>query len=102
MVYLFTDGYLLVQLYQYNLLKGHSNLPDSEYHFYTSVQFSRSVVSLCDAMNRSMPGFPVYHQLPESTETHVHRVGNDIQPSHPLSLPYPPALNLSQHQGLFK
>ena len=72
MVYLFTDGYLLVQLYQYNLLKGHSNLPDSEYHFYTSVQFSRSVVSLCDAMNRSMPGFPVYHQLPESTETHVY------------------------------
>ena len=53
-------------------------------------------------MNRSMPGLPVHHQLPESTQTHVHRVGDAIQPSHPLSSPSPPALNLSQHQGLFK
>ena len=50
-------------------------------------------------MNRSMPGLPVHHQLPESTQTHVHRVGDTIQPSHPLSSPSPPALNLSQHQG---
>ena len=71
-VYLFPDGYLLVQLYQYNLLKGHSNLPDSEYHFHTSVQFSRSAMSLCDPMNRSMPGLPVHHQLPEFIQTHVH------------------------------
>ena len=49
-----------------------------------------------------MPGFPVHHQLPEFTQTHVHRVGDAIQPSHPLSFPSPPAFNLSQHQGLFK
>ena len=47
-----------------------------------------------------MPGLPVHHQLPESTQTHDHRVGDAIQTSHPLSLPSPPALNLSQHQGL--
>ena len=58
--------------------------------------------SLCDPMNHSMPGLPVHHQLPEFTQTHVHCVGDTIQPSHPLSSPSPPALNLSQHQGLFK
>jgi len=59
-------------------------------------------LTLCDPMNRSMPGLPVHHQLPESTQTHVHQVSDAIQPSHPLSSPSPPALNLSQHQGLFK
>ena len=58
--------------------------------------------TLCDPMNCSTPGLPVHHQLPESTETHVHCVDDAIQPSHPLSSPSPPALNLSQHQGLFK
>ena len=53
-------------------------------------------------MNRSMPGLPVHHQLLESTQTHVHWVGDVIQPSHPLSSPSSPALNPSQHQGLFK
>ena len=53
-------------------------------------------------MNHSMPGLPVHHQLPEFTQTHVHWVGDAIQPSHPLSSPSPPALNLSQHQGLFQ
>ena len=70
-----------------------------------SVQFSsvaQSCPTLCDPMNRSMPGLPVHHQLPEFTQTHVHRVGDAIQPSHPLSSHSPPALNLSQHQGLFK
>ena len=57
--------------------------------------------TLCDPMNHSMPGLAVHHQLPESTQTHVHWVGDAIQPSHPLSSPSP-ALNLSQHQGLFK
>ena len=52
-------------------------------------------------MNRSTPGLPVHHQLPEFTQTHVHRVGDAIQPSHPLSSPSPPAPNPSQHQGLF-
>ena len=68
---------------------------------FSSAQFSRLVVSLCDPMNRSMPGLPV-HQLPEFTQTHVHRVGDAIQPSHPRSSPSPPAPNPSQHQGLFQ
>ena len=53
-------------------------------------------------MDRSTPGLPVHHQLPELAQTHVHRVGDAIQPSHPLSSPSPPAFNLSQHQGLFQ
>ena len=53
-------------------------------------------------MNRSTPGLPVHHQFPEFTQTHVHRVGNAIQPSHPLSSSFPPAFNLSQNQGLFQ
>ena len=73
-------------------------------HFSTlSVQFSRSVMSnLCNPTNRSTPGLPVHHQIPELTQTHVTRVGDAIQPSHPLSSPSPPALNTSQHQGLFQ
>ena len=59
-------------------------------------------VQLCDPMNRSTPGLPVQHQLPEFTQTHVHRVGDAIQSSHPLLSPSPPALNLSQYQGLLK
>ena len=69
----------------------------------SSVQFSsvaQSCPTLCDPVNHSTPVLPVYHQLPESTQTHVHQVGDAIQPSHPLSSPFPPALNLSQHQGL--
>ena len=69
------------------------------------VQFSslaQSCPTLCDPMNRSTPGLPLHHQLPESTQTHVHQVDDAIQPSHLLSSPSPPALNLSQHQGLFK
>ena len=58
--------------------------------------------TLCDPTDCSTPGLPVHHQLPESTQTHVHRVGDAIQPSHPLSSPSPPALNLSQHQGFLK
>ena len=63
---------------------------------------SHSCPTLCDPMNRSTPGLPVCHQLPESIQTHVHWVSDAIQPSYPLSSPSPPALNLSQHQGLFK
>ena len=66
-----------------------------------SVQ-SLSCVRLCHSVDRSTPGLPVHHQLPESTQTHVHRVGDAIQQSHPLSSPFPPTFNLSQHQGLFK
>ena len=68
-------------------------------------QFSsvtQSCLTPCDPINRSTPGLPVHHQLPEFTQTHVHWVGDAIQPSHPLSSPSPPAFNLSQHQGLFQ
>ena len=58
--------------------------------------------TLCDPMNHSTPGLPVHHQLPEFTQTHVHLVGDAIQPSHPLSSPSPPAPNPSQHQSLFQ
>ena len=63
---------------------------------------AQSCPTLCDPMNRSMPGLPVHHQLPEFTQTHVHRVSNAIQPSHPLLSPSPPAPNPSQHQSLFQ
>ena len=68
-------------------------------------QFSsvtHSCPALCDPMDSSTPGFPVHHQLPEPTQSHVLWVGDVIQPSHPLSSPSPPAFNLSQYQGLFK
>ena len=68
---------------------------------FTAVQWLSSV-RLCDPMDCSTPGFPVHHQLPELTQTHVHWVGDAIQPSHPLSSPSPPAFNLSHHQGLFQ
>ena len=75
-------------------------------HFlFQSHQFSsvtQSCPTLCDPMNRSTPGLPVHHQLPEFTQTHVHRVRDAIQPSHPLSSPSPPAPNPSQHQSLFQ
>ena len=70
-----------------------------------SVQFNsvaQSCPTLCDPTNRSTPGLPVHHQLPEFTETHIHRVSDAIQPSYSLSPPSPPALNLSHHQGLFR
>ena len=63
---------------------------------------AQSCPTLCNPMNRSTSGLPVHHQLPEFTQTHVHRVGDAIQPSHPLSSPSPPALNPSQHQSLFQ
>ena len=69
-----------------------------------TLQFSsvaQSCPTLCDSMDSSTPGFPVHHQLPELAQTHVHQVGDDIQQSHPLSSPSPPAFNPSQHQDLF-
>ena len=71
----------------------------------SSVQFSSATQLcqiLCNPMDCSMPSLPVHHQLPEFTQTHVHWVGDAIQPSHPLSSPSLPAFNLSQHQGLFQ
>ena len=72
---------------------------------FSSVQFSsvaQSCPTLFDPMNRSTPSLPVHHHLPEFTQTHVHRVSDAIQPSHPLWSPSPPALNPSQHQSLFQ
>ena len=84
-----------------------SEVSQKEKHQYSinSVQFSsvaQSCPTLCGPMNRSMPGLPVHHQPPEFTQTHVHRVSDAIQPSHPLSSPSPPAPNPSQHQNLFQ
>ena len=62
----------------------------------------QSCPTLCDPINSSTPGLPVHHQLPEFTQTHIHRVGDAIQPSHPLSSPSPLAPNPSQHQSLFQ
>ena len=72
---------------------------------HSSVQFSseaQSCPTLCDPMNRSTPGLPVHHQFPKFTQTHIHRVSDAIQPSHPLSSPFLPAPNPSQHQSLFQ
>ena len=86
------------------LLLSHLGSPSEAVQF-SSVQFSsiaQSCLTLCDPMNCSTPGLPVHHQLPEFTQTHVHRVGDAIQPSHPLLSPSPPAPNPSQHQSLFQ
>ena len=75
------------------------------YFLISSVQFSSVTqwcLTLCDPMDCSTPGLSVHHQLPEFTQTHVHWVGDVIQPSHPLSSPSPPTFNLSQLHGLFK
>ena len=97
------DSYTSTCIYQ-NTSNHECEMPVLLYlHKKTSVQFSSVVQScptLCDPMNSSTPGLPVHRQLPESTQTIVHRVS--IQPSPPLSSPSPPALKLSQHQGLFK
>ena len=85
-------------------LKGYSHLclrtPTQRYDSVSSV--TQSCPTLCDPMDRSTPGLPVHHHLLGFTQTHVHRVSDAIQPSHSLLLHSPPALNLSQHQGLFK
>ena len=94
---------VLIQVYTSVAIQRHHLCDLAPLDSFSSVQFSHSVVS--DSLRpheRSTPGLPVHHQLPESTQTHVHWVGDAIQPSHPLSSPSPPALNLSQHQGLFK
>ena len=85
--------------YYWNLTVNETGL------FVLSVQFSlvtQLCPIICDPMNRSRPGLPVHHQLPELTQTHVHRVGDAIQPSHSLLSPSPPAPNPSEHQGLFQ
>ena len=77
----------------------------NKWYYFSFLWFSsvaQSCLTLCNPMNRSTPGLPVHHQLPEFTQTHVQWVGDPTQPSHPLSSPFPPAPNPSQHQGLFQ
>ena len=88
-------------------LMHRSILPSFQFKYYSfrSDQVrsvAQSCPTLCDPMNRSTPGLPVHHQLPEFTQTQVHRVSDAIQPSHPLASPSPPAPNPSQHQSLFQ
>ena len=93
------DGYLhLVRLLSRSLC-----FSGDHFVTYQSVSLvTRSCPTICDPMNCSMPGLPVHHQLLEFTQTHVHRVSDAIQSSHPLLSPFPPALNPSQHQSLFQ
>ena len=84
---------------------GSFHVPMTWPYLQDSVQFilvTQSCLTLCDPMKSRMPGLPVHHQLPEFTQTHVHRVSDAIQPSHPLLSPSTPTLNLSQHQDLFQ
>ena len=83
-----------------NLISSFSNGSEKDLEDFSLV--TQSCPTLCNPMNHSTPGLPLYHQVPAFTQTHVHWVGDAIQPFHPLSSPSPPALNLSQHQGLFK
>ena len=86
-------------------LQTHLEFREKKKNFFHKTWFS-SVQSLSRVQLFATPWtvacLPIHHQLPESTQTHVHQVGDAIQPTHPLSSPSPPALNLSQHQGLFK
>ena len=81
---------------------GHHQTVNTEIRSIIFSSVAQSCSTLCDPMNRSTPGLPEHHQLPEFTQTHVHWVGDAIQPAHPLSSPSPPALNLSQYQDLFQ
>ena len=76
--------------------------PFFKYHSVQCSSVAQSYPTLCDPMNHKTPGLSVHYQLPEFTQTHVHRVGDAIQPSHPLWSPSPPALNPSQYQSLFQ
>ena len=93
-----------MDLHSFFLFKNwYRDFPYMPYVTHASVQFSCSVVSdSCDLMDCSTPGLPVHHQLLELTQTHVHCIGDSIQPSHPLLSSSPPTFNLSQHQGLFQ
>ena len=114
LIWLWHDSYpcrqvletLRIRLPRSHSLRGREIRANKHFRIHVSLQSVSSVAQSCttlsDPMNHSTPGLPVHHQLPESTQTHVHWGGDAIQPSHPLSSPSPPALNLSQHQGLFK
>ena len=84
------------------LASGNFTLSDSGPVIFVVCSVTKPRLTLCDRMDCSTPGFSVLHHLPEFAQTHVHWIGDAIQPSRPLSLPCPPALSLSQHQGLFQ
>ena len=97
-------GFSMARLLEWGAIAFFPVIPLIQYKI-SSVQFTsvtQSYPTLCNTMDCSMPGIHVHHQLPEFTQTHVHWVGDAIQPSHPLLSPSPPTFNLSQHQGLFK
>ena len=85
-----------------SLRNCHTDWSQKEKNKYLISSVAQSCPTLCDPMDCSTPGLPVHHRLLEPTQTHVHCISDVIQPSHPLSSPSPPALNLSQHEGLFK
>ena len=93
------SGLILFRIDWFDLLEIQGTLQSFLYQFSSVTQ---SCPTLCGPMNHSTPGLPVHHQLPEFTQTHIHRVSDAIQPSHPLSSPSPPAPNPSQHQSLFQ
>ena len=101
---------MVVEIYNWSLWWPHSAHITSAIIFvwsqqkntYQSSSVAQSCLTLCAPVVCSTPGLPVHHWLPEFTQTHVHRVSDAIQPSHPLSSPSPPDLSLSQHQGLFQ
>ena len=92
---------LLVSSFHWNLCLHIWQMINMILYFQFS-SVAQSCPTLCNPMNCSTPGLPVHHQLPEFTQTHVHRVSDAIQPSHPLSSPSPPAPNPSLHQSLFQ
>ena len=100
------DWHIIIENDVHKVRYDPAALRSNKVHFMesiSSVQFSCSVMSnILQPVDFSTPGFPVHHQLPELAQTHVHRVGDAIQPFHPPSSPSPPTFNLSQHQGLFQ
>ena len=103
--YLATEILCLLECLRYRASQGHHLTHQCVLCSVTSVQFSpvtQSCLTLCDPMNCSMPGPSVHQELPEHDQTHVHQIGDAIQPSHPLSSPCPPAFNLSHIRVFFK
>ena len=99
--------YILIVLFVISVLLLHTKFYENRnlsvlFMLYQFSSVAQLCPTLCDPMNRSTPGLPVHHQLPEFTQSHVHQVGDAIQPSHPMSSPSPPAFNLFQHQGPFQ
>ena len=102
---LLTTWLTLGKLFQEGITHQSFFPPGIELLYISSAQFSsvtQPCLTHCDPMNGSTPGLPAHHQLPEFTQTHVHRVGDAIQLSYPLPSPFPPTPNPSQHQSLFQ